>query len=127
MNIYIATNKNTVGMVLTGNHNKIYLFKTFETRTTDAESQVILATQRAVSFVKANKVMYAGNEINLYTDNAFEPTMLNENEYLSRFGYPVEFREPVTAEEKSRMLLARTEVEMEVRKKMMRGVNDGRR
>lgn len=118
MNVYIATNKNIVGMVLTGSHNKIYLFRTFETRTTDAESQVILATQRAVSFFKANKVMHAGNEINLYTDNAFEPTILTENEYLSRFGYPIEFREPVTAEEKSRMLLARTEVEMEVRKRI---------
>lgn len=126
MNIYIATKNNMVGLVLTGTHNKIYHFKAFETQTTDPETQTILATQRAVAFARNNKVMYAGNEINLYTENAVDLDKINANEYLSRFNYPIALKTPITEEEKQRMLLATTEIEMETRRQWIRGVSNAR-
>lgn len=123
MNIYIATKNNMVGLVLTGTHNKIYHFKAFETETTDKEAQTILATRRAVCFAKSNNVLYAGNEINLYTNNDVDLEKFKNDEYLSRFNYPIELKEAVTDEEKHHLQLASTEIEMETRRQFLRGGN----
>lgn len=120
MNIYVATNKNTVGLVLTGTHNKVYMFKSFETETTDKEVQTILATRRAVCFVKSNNVLYAGNEINLYTNDNVDLEKFRNDEYLSRFNYPIEHKQTNTDEEKHHLQLASTEIEMETRRQLLR-------
>ena len=126
MNVYVATRNNMVGLVLTGTHNKIYFYKAFETQTTDQEAQTILATQRAVAFARNNKVLYAGNEINLYTNNSVDLDKVRNDEYLSRFNYPVELKEAVTDEEKHHLRLASTEIEMESRRQWIRGVSNAR-
>ncbi len=123
MNIYVASRNNMVGLVLTGTHNKIYHFKAFETETTDKEAQTILATRRAVCFAKVNNVLYAGNEINLYTNNVVDLEKLKNDEYLSRFNYPVELKTAVTDEEKHHLQLASTEIEMETRRQWIRQGN----
>ena len=120
VNIYVATRNNMVGLVLTGTHNKIYHFKAFETDTTDKQTQTILATRRAVCFAKSNNVMYAGNEINLYTKDTVDLEKFNNDEYLSRFNYPIEHKQAVTDEEKHHLQLASTEIEMESRRLWMR-------
>lgn len=112
-----------VGLVLAGTHNKIYHYTAFETQTTNSEDQTILATQRAVAFAKINEVLYAGNEINLYTNNAVDLEKIKSNEYLSRFNYPVELKTAITDEEKHHLLLASTEIEMESRRQWIRKGN----
>lgn len=125
MNIYIATKNNMVGLVLTGTHNKPYLFKAFETQTTDKEAQTILATQRAVQFARNNKILYAGHEINIYTNNNVDLDKVRNDEYLKRMVCPIELKEAVTDEEKHHLQLASTEIVMESRRMIMRG-NSGR-
>ena len=120
VNVYVATNKNMVGLVLTGTHNKIYHFKAFETETTDKEAQTLLATRRAVCFAKSNNVLYAGNEINLYTKDDVDLDKFKNDEYLSRFNYPIERKQAETDEEKHHLQLAGTEIEMETRRMMIR-------
>ena len=113
MNVYVATRNNMVGLVLTGTHNKIYHFKAFETETNDKETQTLLATRRAVCFAKSNNVLYAGNEINLYTNDNVDLEKFRNDEYLSRFNYPIELKQANTDEEKHHLQLASTEIEME--------------
>ena len=120
MNVYVATKNNMVGLVLTGTHNKIYHFKAFETETTDKETQTILATRRAVCFAKSNNVLYAGNEINLYTKDEVDLEKFRTDEYLSRYNMPVELKQAKTDEEKHHLQLAGTEIEMETRRMMIR-------
>ena len=120
MNVYVATRNNMVGLVLTGTHNKIYHFKAFETETTDKQAQTILATRRAVCFAKSNNVLYAGNEINLYTKDEVDLEKFRTDEYLSRYNMPVELKEAKTDEEKHHLQLAGTEIEMETRRMMIR-------
>lgn len=123
MNVYVATRNNMVGLVLTGTHNKIYHFKAFETETTDKETQTILATRRAVCFAKSNNVLYAGNEINLYTKDEVDLEKFKDDEYLSRYNLPVELKQAATDEEKHHLQLAGTEIEMENRRLWMRRDN----
>jgi hypothetical protein len=111
------------GVVLAGTHNKIYFYKAFETQTTDPEVQTTLAVRRAVAFAKNNQVLYAGNEINLYTKNTVDLDKLKSDEYLSRFNYPVELKEANTDEEKHHLQLASVEIEMESRRMFIRGGN----
>ena len=112
MNIYVATKNNLVGVVLTGTHNKIYMFKAFQTETTDKDTQTLLATQRAVGFALGNKVLYAGNDINLYTEDNVDLDKLRSNEYLSRYNLPINKREAVTDEEKHHLRLAHSEIDL---------------
>jgi hypothetical protein len=112
MNIYIATKNNLVGVVLAGTHNKIYMFKAFQTETTDKDTQTLLATQRAVGFAIGNKVIYAGNDINLYTEDDVDLDKLRSNEYLSRYNLPINKREAVTDEEKHHLRLAHNEIDL---------------
>lgn len=121
MNIYIATKNNLVGMVLTGTHNKIYMFKAFQTETTDKEAQTILTTRRAVAFVRNNKVLYGGDDINIYTKDDINLDRFRDDEYLSRFDYLIQKKEVVTDEEKRHLQLASTEIEMENRRMITRG------
>jgi hypothetical protein len=121
MNIYVATKNNLVGMVLTGTHNKIYMFKAFQTETTDKEAQTILATRRAVAFVRNNKVLYGGDDINIYTKDDINLDGFRDDEYLSRFDYLIQKKEVVTDKEKRHLQLATTEIEMENRRMIMRG------
>ena len=116
MNVYVATRGNMVGLVLTGIHNKIYQYKAFRTETTDPQAQITLATQRAVAFARANEVKYAGYSINLYSDYSADINKLINNEYLNRFNYQIRQKAPQTEEEKQRMLLAQTTIEMENRR-----------
>lgn len=120
MNIYVATRGNLVGVVLTGTHNQIYHYKAYKTQTKDAEAQTILATQMAVAFARNNDVIDAGNYINLYADKPVDLEKLQANEYLSRFNYPVTLKEPQTSGEEQRMLLANTEIDMEIRRSYMK-------
>ena len=110
-----------VGLVLTGTHNKPYLFKAFETETTNKEAQTILATQRAVQFARNNKILYAGYEINLYTNNDVDLDKVRNDEYLKRMVCSIELKEAVTDEEKHNLRLASTEIDMESRRIMLRG------
>ena len=121
MNVYVATRNNMVGLVLTGTHNKIYHFKAFETETNDKETQTILSTRRAVCFAKVNKVLYAGNEINLYTNDNVDLDKFRSDEYLKQYNYPIQQKEAVTDEEKHHLQLASVEIEMETRRMMIRG------
>lgn len=123
MNVYVATRNNMVGLVLTGTHNKIYHFKAFETETNDKETQTLLATRRAVCFAKSNNVLYAGNEINLYTNDNVDLEKFRNDEYLSRFNYPIEHKQANTDEEKHHLQLASTEIEMESRRLWIRKDN----
>jgi hypothetical protein len=123
MNVYVATRNNMVGLVLTGTHNKIYHFKAFETETNDKETQTLLATRRAVCFAKSNNVLYAGNEINLYTNDNVDLEKFRNDEYLSRFNYPIEHKQANTDEEKHHLRLASTEIEMESRRLWIRKDN----
>ena len=120
MNIYVATKNNLVGMVLTGTHNKIYMFKAFQTETTDKETQTIIATRRAVCFAKVNKVLYAGDEINLYTNDNVDLDKLRNDEYLKQYNYPIQQKEPTTEEEKRHLQLANTEMDMEYKRLMLK-------
>ena len=119
MNVYIATKNNLVGMVLTGTHNKIYMFKAFQTETNDKETQTILATRRAVAFVRNNKVLYGGDDINIYTKDDINLDRFRDDEYLSRFNYHIQRETPTTNEEKRHMQLASTELDLEQRKIMI--------
>ena len=115
MNVYVATRNNMVGVVLTGTHNKIYFYKAFETQTTDKEAQTVLATQRAVSFAIGNKVLYAGNSINVYTEDDVSLDKFN-NEYFNRLNYPIEIKQATTDEEKKLMVFANSEITSELRR-----------
>lgn len=117
----MSTYKNMVGLVMTGVHNKIYMYKAFQTETTDKETQTILATRRAVCFAKVNKVLYAGNEINLYTNDNVDLDKFRNDEYLKQYNYPIQQKEAVTDEEKHHLQLASVEIEMEHRRMMLRG------
>ena len=123
MNVYVATRNNMVGLVLTGTHNKIYHFKAFETETNNKETQTLLATRRAVCFAKSNNVLYAGNEINLYTNDNVDLEKFRNDEYLSRYDYPIEHKQAITDEEKHHLQLASTEIEMESRRQWIRKDN----
>ena len=121
MNIYVATNKNMAGLVLTGTHNKVYMFKAFETETTDKETQTILATRRAVCFAKNNKVLYAGDDVKLFTKDDIDLAKIKNDEYLSRF--PLELKQASTEEEKRHLQLANTQIELLHRTKYTRKDN----
>ena len=120
MNIYVATKGNMVGYVLTGYHNKPYVFKAFRTETTDKQAQVTMATQRAVAFAHNNKVECAGYKINLYTQESLDMNKVAANEYLSRYNYPIIQKGVRTEEEKQRMLLAETTISMELSRQWIR-------
>lgn len=121
MNVYVKTGKNLVGMVLTGNHNKVYYYKAFETRTQDKESQIVLATQRAVSYIETNKPLDISDTINIYSDIPVNMEKLENDEYLKRHHFKFKEKQVEDEKEKQRMLLASVEIEMEYRRRDIRG------
>ena len=121
MNIYVKTGKQMTGMVLTGEHNKIYMYKAFENKGMSKQDQILLATQRGVAFVRNNKVKHAGDELNIYADASCDMGLIAQNAYLKRFNYPISFKKVNTEQERQHMLLASTEADMELRRIMVRG------
>jgi hypothetical protein len=114
MNIYVATNKHRVGMVICNNENSIYYYGSFETQSLDKACQLTSASQRAVSYLKANNVE-ADNTINIYSDTLVE--FPNIPEYLRKHNFTLTSNVATTDKEKQRLLLARVETEMAERRK----------
>ena len=119
MNIYVKTKGNMVGLVLTGNHNKVCYYKAFKTQTTNPEAQTILATQRAVSYVEVNKSINVPDTINIYSDKKIDMEKLHNDEYIKRHRFNFVQKEVETEQEKQRMLLARVEIDMETSRKSL--------
>lgn len=115
MNIYVATNKHRVGLVICDNNNSIYYYGSFETQSMDKTCQISSASQRAVSYLKANKVE-ADNTINVYTNTPIE---LKQSEYLEKNGFTLTSNVATTDKEKQRLLLAKVEVEMSERRRAL--------
>jgi hypothetical protein len=113
MNIFIANKHNKVGMVICDNNNSVYYYGTFETQTIDKESQIILASQRAVSYIKTNKLSGADNTINIYSDKLYD---LQPSEYLEQNGFTITSNIAETDKEKQRLLLANVEIDMAIRR-----------
>ena len=113
MNIFIASNKHRVGLVICNNDNSVYYYGSFETQSLDKNCQISAATSRAVSYIKSNKVE-ADNTINVYTDTPIE---VKSSEYLERNSFTLTSNIAKTDKEKQRLLLARVEVEMAERRK----------
>lgn len=109
MNIFVASKVNKVGMVICDNNNSIYYYGTFNTQTTDKESQITLASQRAVSYIKTNKLSGADNTINIYSDKLYD---LQPSEYLEQNGFTITSNIAETDKEKQRLLLAKVEIDM---------------
>ena len=122
MNVYVKTGKNLVGMVLTGNHNKVCYYKAFETRTQDKESQIVLAVQRAVSYIETNKPLDVSDVINIYSDVPVNMEKLENDEYLKRHHFKFNEKQVEDEKEKQRMLLASVEIDMEYRRRDIRGL-----
>lgn len=121
MNIYVATNNNRVGLVLTGEHNKVYLYKSFRTDSSNPMDQIVQAVRRGIHYNKINKVLDTSTDINIYSNQSVNLERLYSDEYISRYDYSFKLKEPETNEEKNRMLLATTEIEMERRRQYIRG------
>lgn len=121
MNIYVATNNNRVGLVLTGEHNKVYLYKSFRTDSSNPMDQIVQAVRRGIHYSKINKVLDTSPDINIYSNQSVNLERLYSDEYISRYNYSFKLKEPETNEEKNRMLLATTEIEMERRRQYIRG------
>lgn len=116
MNIYIATNRNRVGLVLTGTDNKVSYYKSFPTQTEDKQAQALLSIQRAISHVEANKVIDVPDEMNVYANFPINMEEIRANEYIKRHRFNFVQKEVETEKEKQRMLLAKVEIEMELRR-----------
>lgn len=115
MNIFVACNKHRVGMVICNNENSIYYYGSFETQSMDKTCQLTSASQRAVSYIKANNIIGADNTINVYSDTLVE--FPNIPEYLRKHNFTLTSNVATTDKEKQRLLLARVEVEMAERRK----------
>jgi Fe-S cluster assembly iron-binding protein IscA len=118
MNVYVATHKNMVGMVITGDHNGVYYYKAFYTQTDDKESQIRLAAQRAVSYTEVNKVLVTSKHMNVYSDMEVDFT---NDEYAQKYGYTFANKKVETEIDKQRMLLANVEIEMQLRRNWLIG------
>jgi hypothetical protein len=126
MNIYIATQKNRVGLVLTGTDNKVSYYKSFPTQTEDKQAQALLSIQRAISYVENNKVIDVPDEMNVYANFPINMEEIRANEYIKRHRFKFTQKEVETEKEKQRMLLANVEIEMETRRQFLRTGNTGR-
>lgn len=114
MNIYVSTKAHRVGLVICNNDNSIYYYGSFETQSMDKTSQLTAASQRAVSYIKTNKVIGADNTINVYSDTLVE--FPNIPEYLRKHDFTLTSRVAKTDKEKQRLLLAKVEIEMALRR-----------
>lgn len=116
MNIYIATNKNRVGLVFTGTDNKVSYFKSFPTQTEDKQTQALLSIQRAISYVEANKIIDVPDTMNVYANFPINMEEIMTNEYIKHHRFNFVQKDVKTEKEKQRMLLANVEIEMELRR-----------
>lgn len=116
MNIYIATQKNRVGLVLTGTDNKVSYYKSFPTQTDNKQTQALLSIQRAISHVETNKVIDVPDTMNVYANFPINMEEIKANEYVKRHRFNFVQKEVETEKEKQRMLLANVEIEMELRR-----------
>lgn len=115
MNIYVASNGHRVGLVICNNENSIYYYGSFETQSLDKTCQLTSASQRAVSYIKTNKLIGVDNTINVYSDSLVE--FPDVPEYLRKHNFILTSNVATTDKEKQRLLLARVETEMAERRK----------
>lgn len=79
-----------VGMVLLGDHNKIYHYSCSTTTTNKFES-TLLAIKRGLMFVDNMKPLYGKDSIEIYSNlNSYEDTLnldhrINTDDYINRF------------------------------------------
>lgn len=117
MNIYIATKKNMVGAVLTGDDNRASSPSVFQTQTTDYETQVIWACRRAIHHVEINKPVDVSDTINIYSDRQIDVAKLYNDEYIKRHRFNFVQKQIETDQEKNRMLSAKVAIDMETRRR----------
>lgn len=116
MNIFIATQKNRVGLVLARADNKVFYYKSFPTQTSDKQAQALLSIQRAISFVEANKVLDVPDTMNVFAKFPINMNEIRANEYIKRHRFNFVQKELESEKEKQGMLLANVEIEMELRR-----------
>lgn len=70
MKIYVDMNKNIVGYMIVGDHNKEYALNTFEVQTKDKQVGITLGLMRAIKWTKFNTPLYCDlSNINYYSHN----------------------------------------------------------
>lgn len=97
MKIYTKTkilnNSSSVGVVLVGDKNQIYMMDGVHLQTTDINSAHLYGIKRAISFVKNNKPLYANSDIEIYasipsvrkSDFDIFNNKLHEDKYIKQF------------------------------------------
>ena len=110
MNVYVKTGKSMTGMVVTGDNNQVYMYKAFQNKGKNEQEQILLAVKQGVCFSRNNKIKYATNSVNIYSDIKFNIDSINKDEYLNRFNYCFSTKEIETEQDKQRMLLATKEI-----------------
>jgi hypothetical protein len=115
MKIYVSTKAHRVGLVICNNEDSIYYYGSFKTQSMDKTCQLTSASQRAISYIKANKLIGVDNTINVYSDTLVE--FPNIPEYLRKHNFTLTSNVATTDKEKQRLLLAKVETEMAERRK----------
>lgn len=93
MKIYTKTNnlnKKTVGLVLVGDDNQIYMMNAVQLQSNDDNLAHLMGIKRAMSFVRNMKPLHANNDIEIFNSikeenqKLFEK-QLKEDKYVQRF------------------------------------------